>query len=90
MNIADDMAGEVKEKLDTPVNEQGTRFIRQVEALFQDPRLEDLARTADTDQQHLAAQVACMGVSSAVASFPAPARARRILVTQLISHLGGM
>jgi hypothetical protein len=89
MGIGEQMARAGQEQLNAMVHDFGDGYIRAVKKLYETAKLQELARTAEIDPQFLAAQIAALGVGSALSGFPGTPQQRAILVAQLQNAMNG-
>lgn len=83
MGLGEQIAGAAQEQINQMVHDFGRGYIQAVENLHGTAELQELARTAEIDSQFLAAQIACLGIGSALGGFPGTPEQRQVLVVQL-------
>ena len=89
MGIGEQIARAGQDQINTMVRDFAHGYIRAVENLHGTPELQELAKTAEIDPQFLVAQVACLGIGSALAGFPGTPQQQAILVAQLHNAMNG-
>jgi hypothetical protein len=89
MGIGEQIARAGQEQINAMVHDFGDGYIKAVHQLYETAKLQELARTAEIDPQFLAAQIAALGVGSALADFPGTPQQRAILVAQLQNAMNG-
>lgn len=89
MGIGEKIARAGQDQLNAMVHDFGNDYIRAVENLHDTPELQELARTAEIGPHFLAAQIACLGIGSALAVFQGTPQQRAILLTQLQNAMNG-
>lgn len=85
MGIGEQIAGLAQTSINQMVKDFGQGYIEAVECLYSSPELQELARTSEIEPQFLAAQIACLGVGSALGGFPGTAHQHQILLAQLVA-----